>query len=213
MVGEKILKTIEKNNIREIVVKKSRFIASMFYIESEEEANQIIKYTKKKYFDAKHNCYAYRINKANYILEKYSDDGEPAGTAGQPILNVLKGKELENVLIIVTRYFGGILLGTGGLVKAYTDSCKNVIENENIVKKELGMKVKIEIKYHDMDKVIYYMRQNDIKIYKTIFLQNIELYIEITNEKLEKIEKNKNELNFSILKTETIEKNSYINVE
>ena len=83
-----MLKTIEKDNVSQIIVKKSRFIASMFYIESEEQANQIIRETKKKYFDAKHNCYAYRINNSNYILEKYSDDGEPAGTAGQPILAV-----------------------------------------------------------------------------------------------------------------------------
>lgn len=208
-----MLKTIEKDNVSQIIVKKSRFIASMFYIESEEQANQIIKETKKKYFDAKHNCYAYRINNSNYILEKYSDDGEPSGTAGQPILNVLKGKELENVLIIVTRYFGGILLGTGGLVKAYTDSTIAVMENINIVNKSIGNKVKIEISYNDIDKLNYYMRQNNIKIYKNNFLQNIEVFVEITQEKLENLEKQKNELNFTILRKEIIEKNCYIIVE
>ena len=185
----------------------------MFYIESEEQANAIIKNTKKEYFDAKHNCYAYRIKNSNYILEKYSDDGEPSGTAGQPILNVLKGKGLENVLIIVTRYFGGVLLGTGGLVKAYTDSTKKVIENTNIIKKESGMKVKIEVKYNELEKLNYYLRQNGIRIYKTDFLQNVEVYLEITDKELEKIQKNKNELIFSILKIVIIEKNCYIIVE
>ena len=208
-----MLKTIEKDNISEIVIKKSRFIASMFYIESEEQANAIIKNTKKEYFDAKHNCYAYRIKNSNYILEKYSDDGEPSGTAGQPILNVLKGKGLENVLIIVTRFFGGVLLGTGGLVKAYTDSTKKVIENTNIIKKESGMKVKIEVKYNELEKLNYYLRQNGIRIYKTDFLQNVEVYLEITDEELQKIQKNKNELIFSILKIVIIEKNCYIIVE
>ena len=208
-----MLKTIEKDNVSQIIVKKSRFIASMFYIESEEQANQIIKETKKKYFDAKHNCYAYRINNSNYVLEKYSDDGEPSGTAGQPILNVLKGKELENVLIIVTRYFGGILLGTGGLVKAYTDSTISVMENTNIVNKALGSKIKIEVSYNELDKLNYYIRQNNIKTYKNNFLQNIEVFVEITQEKLENLEKQKNELNFTILSTEIIEKNCYIIVE
>ena len=208
-----MIKTVEKENISEIIIKKSRFIANMFYIESEEEANTIIKSLKKKYFDAKHNCYAYRIKDKNSVIEKYSDDGEPSGTAGQPILNVLRGKELENVLIIVTRYFGGILLGTGGLVKAYTESAKDVLENVNIINKEIGMKLKLEIKYNEMENLNYYMRQNNIKIYKMEFLENIEVYIEITNEKLEKIEKNKNELNFEILEMKIIEKKCYIIVE
>lgn len=208
-----MIKTIEKDNIGEIVIKKSKFIASVFYIENEEDACQKIKKIKKKYFDARHNCYAYRIKDKNSIIEKYNDDGEPSGTAGQPILNVLRGKGLENVLIVVTRYFGGILLGTGGLVKAYTQSTKFVLDTTNIIKKEIGMKVKINIQYSELEKMNYYMRQNGIKIYKMDFLQDIEVYLEITNEKLEKIEKNKNELTFLILKTETIEKNSYINVE
>ena len=208
-----MIKTIENGNVSEIVIKKSRFVANMFYIENEEEAISIIKDIKKKYFDAKHNCYAYRIKDKNSVIEKYSDDGEPSGTAGQPILNVLRGKGLENILIVVTRYFGGILLGTGGLVKAYTESAKNVLENINIITKEIGMKLKLEIKYNEIENLNYYMRQNSIKIYKINFLENVEVYVEITDEKLEKIEKNKNELNFTMLKIKIIEKNCYINVE
>ncbi len=105
----------------EITEKRSRFIATAFHIESEDEANTVIAETKKKYWDARHNCYAYTVGIDNEI-SRFSDDGEPGGTAGRPILDVLKNRELTNTLVIVTRYFGGVLLGTGGLVRAYTDS-------------------------------------------------------------------------------------------
>lgn len=207
------MRTISEENKAEILVKKSKFIANIFYIENEEEANNIIKKIKKDYFDARHNCYAYRISSENNILEKYSDDGEPAGTAGQPILNVIRGNELQNVIIVVTRYFGGILLGTGGLVKAYTESAKKVLEETKIINKQIGKKIKYEILYQDLEKLNYYMRQNKIKIYNSNFLENIEVYVEITDEKAQIIEKNKNDLNFKILNSEIIEEDCYINVE
>lgn len=207
------MRTISEENKAEILVKKSKFIANIFYIENEEEANNIIKKIKKDYFDARHNCYAYRISSENNILEKYSDDGEPAGTAGQPILNVIRGNELQNVIIVVTRYFGGILLGTGGLVKAYTESAKKVLEETKIINKQIGKKIKYEILYQDLEKLNYYMRQNKIKIYNSNFLENIEVYVEITDEKAQIIEKNKNDLNFKILNSEIIEEYCYINVE
>ena len=207
------MRTISEENKAEILVKKSKFIANIFYIENEEEANNIIKKIKKDYFDARHNCYAYRISSENYILEKFSDVGEPAGTAGQPILNVIRGNELQNVIIIVTRYFGGILLGTGGLVKAYTESAKKVLEETKIINKQIGKKIKYEILYQDLEKLNYYMRQNKINIYNSNFLENIEVYVEITDEKAQIIEKNKNDLNFKILNSEIIEEDCYINVE
>ena len=111
-------KTIEKNISAELVEKKSKFIANIFYIESKEEAEEIIKNTNKKYHDARHNCYAYRVFNNEEIIEKSSDDGEPSGTAGAPMLTIISKNNLINILVIVTRYFGGILLGTGGLVKA-----------------------------------------------------------------------------------------------
>ena len=109
----------------EIVEKKSKFIASVFYIEDENDANEKILKVKKENRDARHNVYAYRLSNG---FEKYSDDGEPSGTAGAVILELLRGEKLSNVLIVVTRYFGGILLGTGGLVRAYTESAKQAIE-------------------------------------------------------------------------------------
>ena len=197
----------------EVVEKKSKFIANIFYINSVAEADEIIKSVKKKYYDAKHNCIAYRVIDNEKVVERSSDDGEPSGTAGAPMLSILQKNNLCNILVIVTRYFGGILLGTGGLVKAYTDSAISVIENINIINKSIGNKVKIEVSYNELDKLNYYLRQNNIKIYKNIFLQNIEVFAEITQEKLENLEKQKKELNFTILSIETIEKNCYIIVE
>ena len=120
--------TIEENVSTEIVEKKSKFIANFFYVETVGEAEKIIKEIKKKYFDARHNCVAYRVIENGQVIEKSSDDGEPSGTAGAPMLNILQKNELANVLIIVTRYFGGILLGTGGLVRAYSGSLLDAIE-------------------------------------------------------------------------------------
>ena len=116
-------KTIEKENSAEIVEKKSRFIANIYNVESKEEA---IKQIKKKYYDAKHHCFAFSIIEENGITQKSSDDGEPSGTAGAPILNIIKSNNLQNVVIIVTRYFGGILLGTGGLTRAYSEAAGKV---------------------------------------------------------------------------------------
>ena len=120
--------TIKGHVETEIVEKKSKFIANMFYIENAQEAEEIIKKTKKKYFDARHNCIAYRVIENERLIERSSDDGEPSGTAGAPMLNILQKNNLVNVLIIVTRYFGGILLGTGGLVRAYSSSLQKAIE-------------------------------------------------------------------------------------
>ena len=125
--------TVKENIETEIIEKKSRFIANIFYIESIDEAENIIKSIKKKHYNARHNCYAYRIIQNGKIIDRFSDDGEPSSTAGAPILNILVKKNLVNVLIVVTRYFGGILLGTGGLVRAYSQAANNVIEMSKII--------------------------------------------------------------------------------
>ncbi len=114
------MKTIKNEVSAEITEKKSKFIANLYYIESVKEAEEKIEQICKKYHDAKHHCFAYRILEEKNIVERVSDDGEPSGTAGAPMLQFLAKNELANVLVIVTRYFGGILLGTGGLVRAYT---------------------------------------------------------------------------------------------
>lgn len=115
--------TILEAGTDEIVEKKSRFIGYVCHIESEEEALDFVTSIKKKHYDARHNCYAYSIGEEQPLL-RFSDDGEPGGTAGKPILEVITGRGLHNVCIVVTRYFGGTLLGTGGLVRAYTEASK-----------------------------------------------------------------------------------------
>lgn len=169
----------------EIIEKKSRFIANIFYIESEIEAEDIIKDIKKQYYDARHNCFAYRIDKEN--ISKFSDDGEPSGTAGVPILNILKGRNLSNILVIVTRYFGGILLGTGGLVRAYSDATIEALKNADIVTKIYGKVIKLELEYKNLKSVEYYLKKEKINIVDKKYGEKIDLSIEVTKEEIEKI--------------------------
>ena len=144
-----MFKTIKENISAEIVEKKSKFIANVFYVETREEVDSIIKEINKKYHDARHNCYAYRVVTDGGIIEKSSDDGEPSGTAGAPMLTILSKNNLANILVVVTRYFGGILLGTGGLVKAYSSACTLAIEKAGLVEKEIADLYKIEcVKTH-----------------------------------------------------------------
>lgn len=196
--------TIKEDTTAEIVEKKSKFIANVFYIESQEEAEEKIKMVGKKYFDARHNCYAYSIFTKNGIVNKFSDDGEPSGTAGAPTLNILTGKGITNVLVVVTRYFGGILLGTGGLVRAYTGATQEALEKANIIEKALGIEAKIEVSYPDLEKCKYYLNQKDIIITGSEYSENIKLKIETTEEKLNEIEENKHNLNFSIISKEIL---------
>ena len=142
----------------EIVEKKSKFIAHLFPTESVAEAEDFIKETKKKYHDARHNCTAYRIIKDGHIIEKSNDDGEPSGTAGAPMLNILQKNALCNVVVIVTRYFGGILLGTGGLIRAYSDSLLKVIEQSNWIRKCEGMEMLSTVEYSQWDRFQYYCK-------------------------------------------------------
>ena len=110
----------------ELVEKRSRFIGQVKPVETEEEARAFVEQVKKKHYDARHNCWCYRLQDGG--VERYSDDGEPQGTAGQPMLNVFQREEITNVVCVVTRYFGGVLLGAGGLVRAYTQSAKDALD-------------------------------------------------------------------------------------
>lgn len=173
------LKTIKKYTTYEINEKKSRFIASIFHINTKEEAEEYINVIKKENIGARHNVFAYRVLDNGNILERFTDDGEPVGTAGQPILNILIQKQLTNVLIVVTRYFGGILLGTGGLFKAYSDSAKGVIENSVIIENIRNYLVKISIEYKLLGKIEHYVKFNNYRIHKVEYLENINMYIYI----------------------------------
>ena len=146
------MKVILEPTTAEIVEKKSRFIANIFYVENVEMAEQKLIEIRKKYYDAKHNCFAYVIG-ANGEQVKSSDDGEPQGTAGHPMLDILKGNELINCIAIVTRYFGGTLLGTGGLVRAYSDSLKAAIANAKLADIKNAYEVAFDVSYDDYGKI------------------------------------------------------------
>ncbi len=206
-----MFKTISENTTAEIVEKKSKFIANVFYIETIEEAENKIKEIKKKYFDARHNCFAYSIFSKEGIINRFSDDGEPSGTAGAPMLNILTSKNLSNCLVVVTRYFGGILLGTGGLVRAYTGAMQEALSGITEINKDIGIEVKFEVTYSDLEKLKYYLKQNEIKILDMLYLENVDVTVETTSEKLENIEKQKENLNFIIIKKEIL-KEKYIEI-
>ena len=184
-----MFKTIDNEAEGIITEKKSKFIANIFYVENEKEAEEILKKIKKKYYDARHNCYAYRIKNENGILQKQSDDGEPSGTAGSPMLNILEKKELINVIAIVTRYFGGILLGTGGLVKAYSEALKEALRNAEYAQIEQGYILEIITTYEDINKIEHLLIQNDVAIVNKEYTEKIKLLVEISKEKYEKIVK------------------------
>jgi len=197
-------KTIKENSTAEIVEKKSKFIANVFYVESQEEANKCLEEIRKKYFDARHNCFAYSVLAEEGIVNRFSDDGEPSGTAGSPMLNILNSNNITNTLVVVTRYFGGILLGTGGLVRAYSDVAKKAIDSIELVDIAKGKEVLIEISYQDVEKLKYYLNKNNISIRDTIYKENVEVYIDIENEKFEELNNNSRELNFQINRIEVI---------
>ena len=180
-----MFQSIENESIAEIIVKKSKFIETLYEENSKDEAEKILQNVRKKYFDAKHHCYAYIIEK----IEKCSDDGEPSGTAGAPLLALLKSANLKNVIIIVTRYFGGILLGTGGLVRAYTESAKNAIENAKIVCKDYGVQFEIEISYNNLKEIQFICKNLDISIIKIEYQENVKLILESTFEAKKELEK------------------------
>ena len=203
----KEFKTIKQNSICKIIEKKSQFIGQAYYVESKEEAEEIIKQTKKKYSDARHNCYAYIVLEDNNLITKSNDDGEPSGTAGIPILNKIKEKELVNVLVIVTRYFGGILLGTGGLARTYSKTTIEAIENAEIIEKEQGYEVKFITDYNKIEKLKYYLSKNMCKIIDVVYLEKIELIAEVNEKTKIEIENDKTKENIENIE---ILKNKYI---
>lgn len=190
---EKFKTILEKNTTAEIIEKKSRFIANLFYVETPQEAENKIKQIKKKYYDAKHNCFAYITLNENEIQKKCSDDGEPSGTAGAPMLEILEKQSIYNVVVIVTRYFGGILLGTGGLVRAYSDSLKEAIKKSTLVEQEPGYEAEIKLPYADFEKFKYYCNKNNINIINSEYSDFIICKIEVND-----AEKNRLEIEFRV---------------
>lgn len=179
-------KTVYQGATAEVVEKKSRFIADIFPITSEENAMECLEKVKKQYWDARHHCWAYVIG-TKQTLERCSDDGEPSGTAGKPILEVIKGQSLQNVLVVVTRYFGGTLLGTGGLVRAYTAASRQGLAHSIIITKIHGFKLKICTDYTCLGKIQYLLAKREVSILETLYTDAVELTALVNQEEEQRV--------------------------
>ncbi len=170
------MKAVYEGGEGEITEKKSRFIATVRPVSSEEAAAAFIAEMRKKYWDARHNCYAFVIGD-NQELSRCSDDGEPAQTAGRPMLDVLLREGLHNTAVVVTRYFGGTLLGTGGLVRAYQRSVQEGLANSVIMEKRPGKKLTIQTDYTGLGKIQYVLAKQEITAMATDYTDNVQLHV------------------------------------
>lgn len=182
------MKKIIKNGQGEYIEKKSKFIAHIFNVESEQQAAAIIAEVKKKYWDARHNCYAYILGNKGEI-QRFSDDGEPSGTAGKPILEVLSGNECSNCLCIVTRYFGGVLLGTGGLIRAYTSASKEALDDCLTGELVEGVHAYLDADYNYVGKIQHLCTQYDITVVNTEYSDNVIFELMMEKQVRQKFEK------------------------
>ena len=170
----------------ELTEKKSRFIAQTCPVESEEEAVSFIESVRKQYWDARHHCFAYVCGDRNQT-QRCSDDGEPSQTAGRPILDVILGSQVHNICLVVTRYFGGTLLGTGGLVRAYSGAAKEGLNNSVVLEKCPGRLMKIETDYTGIGKIQYILGQNGIAVLDSQYTDKVEVSAVAPAEKAEKL--------------------------
>ncbi len=182
------IKIVCQGGTGEIVEKKSRFIANVFPIHSEEEALEYITQIRKKHYDARHNCFAYVIGEKNET-ERCSDDGEPSGTAGRPMMDVITGQGLHDVLVVVTRYFGGTLLGTGGLVRAYSAAVKEGLQNCTIQEKRKGYEMVLKTDYNGIGKIQYIAATMEIEEKESNYTEHVEVTYIVPEEKVEAFEK------------------------
>lgn len=189
------MQTIKENIVDKYEIKQSKFITLLYKINSIDDINMYLQEVKNNYKDATHYCYAYKFNGS----QKFSDDGEPGGTAGLPIVEVLNKRDINNILCIVVRYFGGIKLGAGGLVRAYTKAVCNAIDKCQIIILDKGYLIRINLNYDEQKQYDYLFKD---KIVKKEFNNQITYYIKISKDELEKI----NNINFEILENIYIEK-------
>lgn len=192
----------------EIVEKKSRFIANVRKVESEEEAVTFIEEMKKRYYDARHNCSAFVIG-ARGELTRCSDDGEPSGTAGRPMLEVLLGSEIRGVAAVVTRYFGGTLLGTGGLVRAYTQSLQEAMKNCPTAMMKYGKRIQIDTDYNGIGKILYYMGQQGLTQESSEYTDKVRITVLVPGEDAAHFSKEVTELTAGRSKIEVLEEVFY----
>ena len=193
----------------EIVEKKSRFIATVAPAESEEEAIAFIDSIKKKYYDARHHCPAYIIGR-NREFTRCSDDGEPSGTAGKPILEVLLGEEVTNAVLVVTRYFGGTLLGTGGLVRAYTQAAKAGLQTAQTAVMRYGVRLLLTTDYTDLGKIQHLLGKREIPVLASDYTDKVALTVRVPAEEAEGLIRELTEGTCGRAGIETLEKGYYL---
>lgn len=181
-------KTILKTAQAEIIEKKSKFIGTVMPIETQAEAEQFINSIKKKYYDATHNVFAYQIGQKNE-LQRSSDDGEPSGTAGKPILDILQNEDIKNAVVVVTRYFGGTLLGTGGLVRAYSKCAKDALIASQIVEKILYQEFEVSVNYNLSGKVQFEILNQNYIIKDTFYTDKVAFIILVEIKDKDKFQK------------------------
>lgn len=187
------MKYVREKSTGEYEEKKSRFFAELFPISSETEAEERLASVRKRYYDARHHCYAYVLGR-NCETQKQSDDGEPSQTAGLPILGVLKGEELRDALLVVTRYFGGTLLGTGGLVRAYTAAAKEAVRNAVLMEAVCGYRGTAEIDYTLLGRLRYLTERLSIREESIDYTDKVRVSWLIPEEALPSFEKQLEEL-------------------
>lgn len=179
-------KIIEVGGQGEIVEKKSRFIASVEATYTEEEATAFIETVKKRYWDARHNCYAYILGEQGQTM-RFSDDGEPSGTAGRPILEVLTGSGIRFLTLVVTRYFGGTLLGTGGLVRAYTQAAQAGLAASRVAAMRYGHTFTVKTDYNGIGKIQYLLGKQGILIGDAVYEEQVSLEFQVPFEERERL--------------------------
>ena len=169
-------KTVYRGKEGDIIEKKSRFIATVRLVETEEEALAFIEEMKKKYWNATHNCFAYVIGE-NRETVRCSDDGEPSGTAGKPMLDVLLGEGMYNTAVVVTRYFGGTLLGTGGLVRAYSKAVQEGLAQSDVIEKQYGAIIEIGTDYNGIGKIQYLIGERKIPTLQAEYTDKVKIQV------------------------------------
>lgn len=203
-----LYKTVYQGKSGEIIEKKSRFIATVRLVENEEEALSFIEEMKKKYWNATHNCFAYVIGEHRETV-RCSDDGEPSGTAGKPMLDVLLGEEMYNTAVVVTRYFGGTLLGTGGLVRAYSKAVQEGLAQSSIIVKQYGAILKIETDYNGLGKIQYLIGERKIPVLDSEYTDKVQIRIILPEKETDRFVRELTEATNGRVKTEIIEKLYY----
>ena len=201
-------KTVYQGKSGEIIEKKSRFIATVRLVETEEEALSFIEEMKKKYWNATHNCFAYVIGEHRETV-RCSDDGEPSGTAGKPMLDVLLGEEMYNTAVVVTRYFGGTLLGTGGLVRAYSKAVQEGLAQSSIIVKQYGAILKIETDYNGLGKIQYLIGERKIPVLDSEYTDKVQIRVILPEKETDRFVRELTEATNGRVKTEIIEKLYY----